>query len=170
MFKISYKAEKSMKEILNEVEVPVKKVVLGLKILEGETLDKIRSIIRAGKKRPAGAKDVLEDAMTSEKIGDGKDTIGFGVGNIEKLKVEAPHFLAINFGSSHMVGKKVPLGAFKPGIKEPIGSAGYHSRWYVGEGKRTFIVKRPIKPIDYIERTAFWLANAWDKLISSLGR
>lgn len=170
MLRMSYKAEKGYKTIIKEIEVPIEKVISSFKTLRIQTVDKMREIIRTNKKRVRGEKDKLEDAITSEPIGDGKNTVGFGVGNISKLKSEAPHYLAINFGSSHIVGKKLPVGGFKPGEPKPQTGTDQKSRWFPGEGKYTFTVKNPIKPVDYIERTAFWLNDKIDKLMSLLRR
>jgi len=97
---------------------------------------------------------------------------GWGIGNISDLKSKAPYFLALNYGSSAAVGKRVPPGHFSPGDPAPNKSEFRAGRFYPGqadgEGKTySFIVEKPIQPIDYIEKTANWLDSEIDKLINT---
>lgn len=133
------------------------------------------SIIAASKVRPQNGEPLdLENHIKCEFF-EG----GWGVGDVEDLKESAPYWAAINWGSSHMVGKRVPQGSFsasdttgnvKGGKSKDVGStkpdqAFFRTgRWVTDKGNFSFIVKRPIPPMNYIEKTLFWLSDVVNHL------
>jgi hypothetical protein len=135
-----------------------------------ETAEKMIEIIDDNKVRPqADDPKTLEANINTETFED-----GFGVGDIQALNENAPYWPAINWGSSHMVGKRVPNGYFSPGQPNPTPDAFRQGRWNTGQdqggmaggntgfagsgkGHWSFIVNQPIPPMNYIEKTADWL-------------
>ena len=142
---------------LEEIELIKKEVdELGEK-----TRDKMKEIIQQSKKRnQAGEPTKLEDAITVEHFEN-----GWGVGNIDKLNKEAPHWHWINFGKAQS-GRTIPPGTDEfPRLKgyfdpETMGRFKKGSPWY------PIFPKKPIAPMNYIERTANWLYEELKKLIS----
>jgi hypothetical protein len=171
MIRIISKLDKGFGEIIKEIQMQEHRVVSAVKDLGRDTANKMRIIIKQNKKRPqAGEPTSLENSIDVESIFGGKNIIGWGVGNIERMNREAPYWASFNWGSSHMVGKKVPVGGFHPGFEQPMEGAGWHSRWKKGEGEYSFTVKRPIQPTNYIEKTVHWLSGAIDKITRTLKR
>ena len=129
--------------------------------LGGETALKMILCIQENKVRPQnGMPATLEHNINCENFSDG----GWGVGNIEDLNQNAPWWPAINWGSSHMVGRRVPNGSFDPGIAHPTPDAFRDGRWIKGTGHWSFIVHNPIPPMNYIEKTIDWLRSEINKI------
>ncbi len=169
--RINYKTQPSFAEIIKNIDIKNKDVENSVMNLGLETKDKMHSIIKANKKRPqAGEPTKLENAIDVERIQEGKDIIGWGVGNISRLEKEAPGYLAINFGSSHMVGKHLPIGGFAPGEAKPQEGSFRDGRWKKGEGSYSPIVTKPIPPMNFIETTVHWLSIALNKITGILQR
>ena len=132
-----------------------------------KTRNKIIDIIKINKKRPqAGEPETLENAIEMEEFIQ-PASIGFGIGNINKLEEEAPYYLAINYGSAHLVGKRLPSGYFSPGEGKPSSSSFRGGRWKVG-GDYSALIKNAIPPMNYIEKTNFWFEIELSKLIKTL--
>jgi hypothetical protein len=171
MLHISYKTDVSFKDIIKNINVKSKQVEAEVMKLGIETKEKMHSIIKANKKRPqAGEPTKLENAIDVERIQEGINIIGWGVGNISRLEKEAPGYLAVNFGSSHMVGKHLPVGGFAPGEAEPNEANFREGRWKKGGGNYSPIVTKPIPPMNFISKTVFWLSGALDKISRVLQR
>lgn len=118
--------------------------------LGDQTASKMKDVIKQNKVRPqVGEPTSLEENIDVEHSKDG----GWGVGDIDRLNEKAEYWRAVNFGSSHMVGKLVPKGQFEPGDPEPNAGSSRQGRWKKGQGKFMFRVKNPIPPINYIEKT-----------------
>lgn len=137
-----------------------------------DTAEKMKETISAGKVRPqVGEPTTLENAIEVEYFGDKE---GWGVGNIDKLNDSVNYWKAVNYGSSHMVGKHLPLGVFDPGEPAPNNVAFRKGRWKKGDsydGKSySPIVKNPIPPMNYIEKTVNWLQNELNNLIHKIKR
>ena len=142
---------KDIQASVNQHEEKVRKEISDL---GDDTAQKMRDTIDQGKVRPqADEPTTLEENIQCEHFTDG----GWGVGDIDALNEQAPYWRAVNFGSFHMVGKKVPLGAFNPGDPEPNQESNREGRWKKGQGKHLFTVKNPIPATNYIEKTVNWL-------------
>ena len=150
-----------LEELSKEIKEFDKFLKLEVDTLAHETAFKMKAIINEGKVRPqAGDPTNLENAIEPELF-DG----GWGVGAIETLKKDAPWWAAFNWGSSHMVGKRLPPGSFvpDPGTGEPKSSNFRTGRWKT-PGDFSAIVKKPILATNYIEKTIFWLSAKIDEL------
>jgi hypothetical protein len=90
----------------------------------------------------------LANSIQAERISEGV----YGVGNIGILNQNAPYWGAINYGSSHLLGVRVPTGFFQPGNSAPV-TGGSGQRWQPAQGGFSFIVGKPINPMSYIEKT-----------------
>jgi len=125
------------------------------KALGNQTPAKMKSIIRSNKVRPQeGQQSKLENAIDVEHF-ERVTEVGWGVGNISRLNSEAPHWKAINYGSSHMVGKNMPP-LFTPGLTRPDSSKFREGRVNYGGRKGTgggVPVTKPIPPMNYIQKT-----------------
>ena len=114
-----------------------------------EVAQEMKSKISQSIKRPESSKK-LEYAITVDYFSN-----GWGVGRISSLPI---YWAAFNWGSGHLIGKRVPTGEFRPGNPEPNKSDFRKGRWHKS-GRFSFIVKNPIPATNYIERTAEWLIN-----------
>jgi hypothetical protein len=157
-------------EIIKDLKADTQEVKASLKSLGEQTALMMVAIITNDKKRPQNGEPLaLENHIKSEDITD-----GWGVGNIEELEQYAPYWAAVNYGSSHMVGRRVPDGHFSPIEAQPDPSFFRQDRWVVGggdpsvkgDGKYSFIVGKPIPPMNYIEQTMDWLNEKLDALVS----
>ena len=153
-------AFKEIKASVNTHEESLRKQISDL---GDETSQKMKEVIEQNKVRPqAGEPKTLEDNINVEHFEDGS----WGVGDIATLNQKVPYWRAVNFGSAHMVGKKVPLGAFNPGDPEPNPGSSRQGRWKAGDGPHMFIVKNPIPPMNYIEKTINFLKVKFASLTS----
>lgn len=147
----SLKMEETIKQKVNELGQRALNYML-------ETIES--SLVRPS---PAGESNLM-NSIKIEYFAD-----GWGIGNIADLKTSAPYFLALNFGFSGHVGKRVPPGHFNPGDPQANSDSFRQGRFDLGadrEGKKwSFIVNKAIQPIDYIEKTANWLESEITKLI-----
>lgn len=152
--------EKSFKEYNDNL----KKKILELgKEAEEEIL---KNIVEKKKRPQTGEPTDLENNIKLEIKSDG---VSWGIGKIADLNLRVPFWRALNWGSSHMVGKHLPPGTFQPGVSMPVdrmaGGNNPDGRWKegmygsVGGERYSPIVKNPIQPINYIEKTVFWLQN-----------
>ena len=145
--------------------------------LQAETLDvgqdlekRIRDFISSNKKTQTpeqGGHSLEENIQFTELYGPAH--CGIGIGDIDYLDMYSPYWKVINYGSGGWfpgAGKRVPIGSFNtvPGAPFSIASSegilapGGNSkgRWITGMtdeyGKyRSFMAKRPIMPMNYIE-------------------
>ncbi|KKN22921.1 hypothetical protein LCGC14_0910310 [marine sediment metagenome] len=169
--RISYKTNITFKEIAKQIEAKSKKVEAEIMKLGVNTAEEMKSIIKRSKVRPqAGQPTRLEDSINMEIISEGANTIGWGVGNISKMDSQAPYWKAVNFGSSHLVGKEF-FGFFSPGEERP--DIGHFREGRFFEQKEfgwKMLIKNPIQPMNYIERTVHWLSGAFSKIENILRR
>ena len=161
--KIKFDDGDSFKEIqvsINQHETDIREQVSEA---GDETAQKMKEIIDSSKVRPqAGEPTELEDAIDVEHFSDG----GWGVGNIQKLDEKAKYWRAVNFGSAHMVGKLVPRGQFEPGEPEPNPENSRQGRWKAGQGNHMFLVKNPIPPMNFIEKTINFVKEKFNSIKS----
>lgn len=126
-----------------------------------QTASKMKDVVNQNKVRPqAGEHKDLEENIAVEHFKDG----GWGVGDIERLNEKAEYWRAVNFGSSHMVGKLVPKGQFAPGDAEPNPQNSREGRWKKGSGKFMFRVKNPIPAMNYIEKTLAFVKQKFSSI------
>lgn len=171
MLRINYKAEKSFEKIIKDIEISEQRFMTGLMALGTKTAETMKKKVEESKKRPqAGDSPKLENAITVEPLEN-----GWGVGNIDKLNREAPHWHFVNFGISQkgMIipgrGKSVPKGQFAPGEGKPDPSQFQAGRWKTGDGNYSFQAKKGIvSPLDYIAKTVHWLDGEITKLFGEL--
>lgn len=118
-----------------------------------QTAEEMRKIIKENKVRPqAGEPTTLEDNIQVEHF-DTLNGFGWGVGNIKLLNEKAPYWSAVNYGSSHMVGKLLPKGSFQPGEKAPNPISSRQGRWKKGLENFSAIIKNAIPAMNYIQKT-----------------
>jgi hypothetical protein len=164
--------------LIKDIQVTDEKLKKQLDEIGPETAQKMIETIQNNKVRPqADEPNELESHINCEMF-EG----GWGVGDIQELNDEVGYWAAINWGSAHMVGRRVPNGYFSPGLPNPTPDAFRQGRWKPGEtetgamaggntgfpgtgkGHWSFIVTNPIPPMNYIEQTADWLDSRLDKL------
>ena len=122
------------------------------------TVQEMQDQITASIQRP-GSTGNLANSIFSERISDKS----IGVGKISFLDENAKYWKAINYGSSHMVGRRMPFGTFAPGLATPDAGSFRTGRFYAGQSQGgsmySPVVKRPIQAHNYIERTQAQLPN-----------
>ena len=147
-------------DILKEVKADLAITKEELNQLGSDTASKMIEFIQQNKVRPQnGEPQDLESHINTEFFED-----GWGVGDIDLLNDNAPYWAAVNWGSDHMVGKRVPAGFFEPGNPIPDPSSFRQGRWNVdtlggglsggglGQGRKhySFIVLNAIPAMNYI--------------------
>lgn len=162
--------------LLKEKTLKVELMALGT-----QTKKQMKNTIKKSVKRPrASEPKTLETAITVEKF-NSPGEFGWGVGNIDKLNTEVvgqdgkPYWRAVNYGSSHMVGKYLPPGIFRPGTAKPTSDAFRKGRWKAGDttgaGKKySAKVTKPIPPMRFIERTTIWVGRQFRKIKGNISR
>jgi hypothetical protein len=102
-------------------------------------------------------KDVIEVVVTKD---------GVGIANIDKLDTETPYWYKINNGGViEMKGKKVS-GKFTDG--KP-GEGGNTASFIPGPGAPLNVDLAPIAPMNYIEKTGFWVKqNIWKYVLKAM--
>ena len=153
-------------EIIKEINADEQKTKEQINALGQETALEMKKIINDNKVRPqAGEATVLENIIDVEYFEN-----GWGVGNLDLLQSHAPWWSALNWGSSHMIGKHLPPGTFQPGVPKPTNEDFRSGRWKKGTlgsiGGKLYspIVKKAIEATNYIEKTIFWLSSKFDAL------
>jgi len=154
--------EKISKKGFKYLDLDIKKLTTKIKAdvwkLGLATPNKMKDVIKKSKVRPqAGEPTELEDSISVDFFGNK----GWGVGNLLKLPI---YWKAFNWGSFHMVGKHLPKGAFAPGNPKPDSSNFRDGRFKKGTGSFSPIVKKPILPTNFLEKTHFWVASELAKL------
>jgi|WetSurSiteA1Bulk_404760.scaffolds.fasta_scaffold01837_2 hypothetical protein len=153
----------SPEQLEQEIELQFISIKNGIQALALETQKQMQQNIVNNIHRPDSTGNLVR-AITVEYFENGA-----GIGNIEYLKQFAPYWAALNYGSSHLVGKWLPSGIFRPGTAIPTMTAFREGRWRVGEGSDgslgeefyTARIKNPIIAINYIEKTANWLSTVF---------
>ena len=144
-----------------------------------KTLKFITNYIESNRKRPKGINSLLLMTInqTYEEFDLG-DTWGFSLGDISTLNMRAPYWRAINYGSNHIVGRKVPTGQFIPGQPKPMPSQFRRGRWEtIGGGgyqfgfeTYSFVPKKGIPPMNYIQNTFNYVVAEIDKMLATTGK
>lgn len=146
-------------KLIKIVEQTTLNIQTGLEDLANETRYKMVSIIEQNKHRE-GSPGKLETAIQVEQIGEGS----YGIGNIDFMSQPnvAPHWYLLNYG-----GMVSPSAQRVPGYFGDNGAPNA-SMAGTGIGSESFtyapysylmIVKNPIAPVNYIEKTKDWLKN-----------
>jgi len=140
-------------------------------ILMGKSLHTfVKEYIKNHAKRP-GYRGKIANTINFKSFIKSKK-IGFGIGEISVLDEKTDRaWRAVNWGSSHMVGKKLPVGYFRPGKAKPDRAHFREGRWYSTGGvmsKYTPIVKMPIPPMYFVEALITRAKEAVDKLVSEI--
>jgi len=135
--------------------------------------------IMANKKRPhvshphgstgSESKMALEDSIQLETFND-PSMIGFGIGNIEFLNINSPHWYWINFGKAQS-GRTTPpetTGQFIPGVPQPDPSA--FRSGVLMPGMYPVIPQNKMPAMNYIEVGERELIAGINKIIEKLKR
>jgi hypothetical protein len=150
MLKIRFVTGNLFDEIKESIFLHDENIKREVKELGEKTAEKMNEVITSNKKRPqAGEPTTLEDNIDVTHYKDGS---GWGVGEISKLDKNAPYWRAVNFGSSHLVGKTIH-GQFEPGEPKPNPQDGANRTGRLKTGWYTVTIKNPILPMNYIEKT-----------------
>lgn len=181
MIEISFKSQDGsvnpFDSFFKEINATDEEVQKQLNDIAEETAKKMIDVITDNKVRPQSDEPTELESHINAEVFEG----GFGVGDIQELNDEVGYWAAINWGSSHMVGRRVPNGFFQPGQANPTPDAFRQGRWkksediggmaggntgFPGTGKAhwSFVVNQPIPPMNYIEKTATWLDTRLDSL------
>ena len=168
MINISIKTSgKSLKQLSIDANKFWFELQSGLMDIGEQTHAFMINFIKSHKKRPAGPKNVLEDAISYDFYTAGYKC-GFAIGDTNKLNFEAPYWYAINYGSSALVGK-IFYGYFFPGESRPDPSAFRQGRFIeskeFGKGFK-MIPKKPIPPMNYIQESNHYLGRALSRMIA----
>lgn len=128
----------------------------------------VKKYIKNHIKRPGSKGNLVNSITYDEKIAMGE--IGFAIGDVEVLDKKTNRaWRAINWGSSHLLGKHMKRGYFRPGQAKPDRSHFREGRWYSTGGKMSKyrpVVKKPILPIYFVEALIIESKRAIGKLIS----
>ena len=156
-----------MDDIIKDVEVLTEEIRNQLRDVGIETQRKMIAFITDNKKRPQnGEPTTLEEHITVTTFeGDN----GWGVGDIDELNQFAEYWAAVNWGSAHMVGKRVPNGSFSPVEPEPNIAFFRQDRWVAGAENKSFVIQNAIPAMNYIEKTVDWLNSRLDTLDIKVG-
>ena len=173
MINISFKGSTNdpIGEIIKDVDIIDVKLKKTITELGPETASKMKEIVQSNKVRPQAEEPMtLETSITHEPF-----EAGWGVGDVELLKKEAPYWAAINWGSKHMVGKRLPKGTFQPGVGNPTNVDFRSGRWKkgmhasVGGSLYSPKVGKEIFAMNYIERTIKWLEDKFLEVLDNQG-
>ena len=160
--RIEYDTGKIFEEIKVEIALIDKNIKSQVDKIGEEAEKEIKDIIKDSKVRPqAGEPTTLEDNMKLEKFEN-----GWGIGNIAILDKVAKYWRAINYGSSHMVGKKMPP-YFTPGKTQPSSDNFREGRVNYGGSKGKgggVVVTKAIQPMNFISRTVKVISEKFNKL------
>lgn len=136
--------------------------------LAEDTVQFMKDTINSNRKRPDKGTHKLEEALDT-KVLNTTAGIEVGIGEIAKLKQEAPYYEVLDIGGyipNH--GNFVPLGQFVPGDPRPNQSSAGAGNWEVG-GKYTFKPKTPIIGINWIGLSQKRLEQKIDEALQKLG-
>jgi len=110
----------------------------------------MRQYISNSKKRPSMGNN-LEKTIEAEIIENTKNNFIIGIGNINKLKTDAPYFEVLDAGGYvPNYGNLVPVGRFAPGEPQPYSEFFRNGNWEIAGKGYTFRATRPIEGIGYI--------------------
>jgi len=103
---IDWRGKKGLENLIRYIESDT--IISDLKeqviALGQDTADNMKETINTERKNPARPDHKLENVITSEILNT-TDGVEVGIGNIAKLKVEAPHFELIDVGGTYITKK-----------------------------------------------------------------
>ena len=170
MLKVSIRTHgKPLRQVAKDIEKHWFGLQNELLIIGKETHSFMINFIQANKKRPPGAKNVLEDSISYNEYTLGY-TAGFAIGDVGELTTRAPYWHAINYGSNSLVGKKT-FGFFYPGEIRPHPSYNRQGRWYEEEELSESLAfpmtpKKPIPPMNFLENTNHFLGSRLSRMFA----
>jgi len=132
-----------------------------------ECYNHIKENIKSKLKRPNSTNNLINSITYKDLLGTGQ--VGFAIGDINTLDEKAKYWRAVNWGSSHMVGRHLPRGFFRPGKSKPDRAEFRKGRWYSSEGrmsKYSPIVKMPIPPMYFVESLHYFARERIGSLIA----
>lgn len=161
--------KKSYGLLFEDLKSKLIKADIALKSLADMSVDVMRKIIKTQAKRKPTT-DQLESAIDSELIEDNRDRLSYGVGNITILDDMARYWRVVNWGGWIPPATIGYFDNYKPPIAGMTGE-----RWYYRPSEASsdpfarfiMIPKKPIPPMNYIEKTGYWIANNWRQIIDN---
>jgi len=136
--------------------------------LANESRDEMRKTISTSKKRKSFGSN-LEDAIETELL----ETTGelvVGVGNVDKLKTDAPYFEVLDQGGyvPYSTRKGAPLGSFEGDA--PALDASASLNWERSGNKGFFMKpKKAISPVGYVRQAVNFAEKQIDKFLKDIG-
>jgi len=130
----------------------------------------IASIIERNRKRNkatrrGGLADYFKSQATSDLgVRSYRDELLLGIGRLEELNSKYKYWAALNYGSSHMVGRYVARGFFVNSGLRPSTRQGFKDRWTLNNEGYVFKVTKPIVGIHYLEKAREKLMPKWNEL------
>lgn len=140
-----------------------------VRILGHYTAIKMRQTIDSSRKRPDKGTHKLENAITAETLTT-TGRVEVGIGNIEKLKQEAPYFEVIDRGGYVPPDNRGYFEGSKPPMQGEGGEAWTHTLG--GKGMAGDYFMRPskaIEGIDYVGKAIKNLDKELKRMIQKLG-
>ena len=133
----------------------------------------MQQVIISNIKRPGSTGNLIR----SIQFGTLGENGSWWIGDINFLNEHAKYWRWLNYGIAGTGetipggGKKVPIGGFSPGVSMPTSSDFRGGRWQVGKytssmGLHTFQAKRPIQPVNYIEKSTANLENKLEIILA----
>jgi hypothetical protein len=143
--------------------------------LADKTVEVMQTKIDTSRKRPDQGTHKLENSIDwTELINDPGRTLIIGIGNIAKMKEEAPYFEVIDAGGYTPVGN---IGFFTSGSGMsgdktfPEGGSGGQTWVHTGKENGSFFMKpsKAIEGIDYTGEGQRFLEKEMDNMLKELG-
>lgn len=138
-----------------EIKELAEKATAEMKKLSAEHTRELRD--HSVDKNPQASRGRISENIEMKVIEETEKISHYGVGEIAKLKKEAPHWAAINFGSSHIVNKAVK-GHF----------TGDKGVFYANKPWYKMIPKKGITAKNYIERTQYFVMSRIKEILLKL--
>ena len=169
LFTIGYKVKhqgvplekilKRLTEAKKEFEPELNKIASVLSKKIGDIIDQNRK--RPRKRGKKGLANAFRSGELKGKVKRLKDVISIGIGNINYLNSKYPYWRVLNWGGYIPPAN---LGYFV-GSGEPREGKS-RERWeHTGDRKDFFMrPKKPISPVNYIEKANDWFKPIWDKV------
>ena len=163
-FSLSGRGAKDLRLSIKKLRVTENSLRRSVRALGDETDKKMKEIIQSRKVRPqAGEPTELENNIDVTHF-ESSDSVSWGVGDIRKLDAGFPGWKAVNYGSRHIVGLRLPVGGFDPGNPVPNSSDSRKGRWKQERNGWVAVIKNPIPPMNYIESTLFFVKQKFENL------
>ena len=166
--KIDWRDERKFKDLIKYID---SNLIYGqaqekIRVVAHHSADHMRETISSSKKRHSTGNN-LENAITAELIDD-VGGIKYGIGNINKLKSDAPYWEVIDQGGyvPYSTAKGAPLGSFEGDA--PAGSG--NQNWEKSGDKGFFMKpKNPIEGINYVGKAINNMQKELKKTMEDLG-